>query len=205
MAETFELTNYNFYSSRLDMKLISNIVDTLKEILEEDKKEEQPLFLKVADDFIMNIARKVVQEKKKTFLIGITGESASGKTVFVDNTIEAVVRDKKEDGEQLSSLDLLREHRGDNDGDDKPHDMRERHFQTHKKGLPERKVGERFPEVRKRIPADRCDVHAVHVAEHGHDGNTYGNRRKKQETKERNGGKRRSAHLLLPAESAIFA
>jgi len=54
------------------------------------------LFLKVADDFIMNIARKVVQEKKKTFLIGITGESASGKTVFVDNTIEAVVREKKE-------------------------------------------------------------------------------------------------------------
>ena len=96
MVETFELTNYNFYSSRLDMELISNIVDTLKEILEEDKKEKQPLFLKVADDFILNIARKVVQEKKKTFLIGITGESASGKTVFVDNTIEAVVRDKKE-------------------------------------------------------------------------------------------------------------
>ncbi len=96
MVETFELTNYNFYSSRLDMELITNIVDTLKEILEEDKKQNQPLFLKVADDFILNIARKVVQEKKKTFLIGITGESASGKTVFVDNTIEAVVRDKKE-------------------------------------------------------------------------------------------------------------
>ncbi len=96
MLETFELTNYNFYSSRLDMELITNIVDALKEILEEDKKQEQPLFLKVADDFILNIARKVVQEKKKTFLIGITGESASGKTVFVDNTIEAVVRDKKE-------------------------------------------------------------------------------------------------------------
>ncbi len=96
MAETFELTNYNFYSSRLDMEVISNIVDTLKEILEEDKKQEQPLFLKVSDDFIMNIAKKVVQEKKKTFLIGITGESASGKTVFVDNTISAVVRDKKD-------------------------------------------------------------------------------------------------------------
>ena len=50
MVETFELTNYNFYSSRLDMELITNIVDTLKEILEEDKKQEQPLFLKVADD-----------------------------------------------------------------------------------------------------------------------------------------------------------
>ena len=95
MMETFELTNYNFYSNRVEMELITNIVDSLKEILEEDKKQEQPLFLRVADDFIMNIARRVVQEKKKTFLIGITGESASGKTVFVDNTIEAVVREKR--------------------------------------------------------------------------------------------------------------
>ena len=93
---TFELTDYNFYSSRLDMELISSIVDAFKEILEEDKKQTQPLFLKVADGFIMNLARKVVQEKKRTFLIGITGESASGKTVFVDNTIEAVVREKRE-------------------------------------------------------------------------------------------------------------
>lgn len=96
MMGTLDLTNYNFYSSRLDMELISNIVEGFKEILEEDKKEKQPLFLKVKDNFIMNIARKVVQEKKKTFLIGITGESASGKTVFVDNTIQAVVKDKKE-------------------------------------------------------------------------------------------------------------
>ena len=45
----------------------------------------------------MNIARKVVQEKKRTFLIGITGESASGKTVFVDNTIKAIVKDNRDD------------------------------------------------------------------------------------------------------------
>lgn len=96
MMETFGLTDYNFYSNRVEMELITNIVDSLKEILEEDKKEEQPLFLRVADDFILNIARRVVQEKKRTFLIGITGESASGKTVFVDNTIHAVVRDRKE-------------------------------------------------------------------------------------------------------------
>ncbi len=96
MMETFGLTDYNFYTNRVEMELITSIVDSLKDILEEDKKEAQPLFLKVSDDFIMNIARKVVQEKKKTFLIGITGESASGKTVFVDNTIEAVVRKKRE-------------------------------------------------------------------------------------------------------------
>ena len=40
MMETLDLTSYNFYSSRLDMELISNIVEGFKEILEEDKKEK---------------------------------------------------------------------------------------------------------------------------------------------------------------------
>ena len=90
------LTSYDYYSSRRDMEVISQIVESLKKILEEDKHQPQPLFLKTSDNLILNIARKVVQEKKKTFLIGITGESASGKTVFVDNTIKACVKDKKE-------------------------------------------------------------------------------------------------------------
>jgi uridine kinase len=41
----------------------------------------------------MNFARKVVQEKQKTFLVGIAGESASGKTTFVDNTVKACLKD----------------------------------------------------------------------------------------------------------------
>ena len=95
MATDF-LTSYDYYSSRRDMEIISQIVESLKNILEEDKLQTQPLFLKTSENLILNIARKVVQEKKKTFLIGITGESASGKTVFVDNTIKACVKEKKE-------------------------------------------------------------------------------------------------------------
>ncbi len=90
------LTSYDYYSSRRDMEVISTIVDALNKILEEDKLQPQPLFLKISENLILNIARKVVQEKKKTFLIGITGESASGKTVFVDNTIKACVKKKTE-------------------------------------------------------------------------------------------------------------
>ena len=67
------------------MEVISNIVDALNKILEEDKTQAQPLFLRISENLVLNIARKVVLDKKKTFLIGITGESASGKTVFVDN------------------------------------------------------------------------------------------------------------------------
>lgn len=96
IQNSFELTNYNFYSKRYEMELITTIVDSLKQIIEEDKQEKQPLFIKISDNFIMNIARKVVQEKKKTFLIGIAGESASGKTTFVDNTVKACVKDEIE-------------------------------------------------------------------------------------------------------------
>ncbi len=96
MMQDLGFSSYDYYSSRRDMEIISKIVEALKQILEEDKKEAQPLFLKISENLILNIARKVVQEKKRTFLIGITGESASGKTVFVDNTIKACVKDKKE-------------------------------------------------------------------------------------------------------------
>ncbi len=96
MMTDFQLTSYDYYSSRRDMEVISNIVDALNKILEEDKSQAQPLFLRISENLILNIARKVVLDKKKTFLIGITGESASGKTVFVDNTIKACVKEKKE-------------------------------------------------------------------------------------------------------------
>lgn len=94
MVSSFQLTGYDFYSKRHEMELITSIVEALKEIVEEDKQEKQPLFIKIADNFIMNLARKVVQEKKKTFLIGIAGESASGKTTFVDNTVKVCVKDE---------------------------------------------------------------------------------------------------------------
>lgn len=93
LQDTLHLTDYNFYSKNYEMELITSIVEALKEIIEQDKKEKQPLFIKVADNFIMNFARKVVQERQKTFLIGIAGESASGKTTFVDNTVKSCVKD----------------------------------------------------------------------------------------------------------------
>ena len=49
MLSDFGLTSYDYYSSRRDMEIISTIVDALNKILEEDKKEEQPLFLKISD------------------------------------------------------------------------------------------------------------------------------------------------------------
>lgn len=94
MTRGFDFTGYDFYSNRYETELVTNIVDSMKMILEEDKREKQPLFLKISDNFLLNIAKRVVQEKRKTFLIGITGESASGKSTFVDWTVRACVKDK---------------------------------------------------------------------------------------------------------------
>ena len=65
----FQLTSYDFYSSRSNMEVIAKIVEALKKILEEDKHAIQPLFLKTSENLILNIARKVVLEKKKTLEI----------------------------------------------------------------------------------------------------------------------------------------
>ena len=68
---------------------ISNIVEVVREILRRDKEQKQPLFLKVDDSFIFNIARKIIIQKEKTLLVGIAGESASGKTTFVQSAIHS--------------------------------------------------------------------------------------------------------------------
>lgn len=67
------------------------IVESLKKILAEDKKQKQPLFLKIKDDFIFKMARKAVEMKNRPLVVGIAGESASGKTTFVQNTVNALV------------------------------------------------------------------------------------------------------------------
>ena len=96
MTNSFDITGYNFYSNRYEEDLITNIVDSLKKIIEEDQKEKQPLFLNMKKGFLESIAKKVVLNKTKSILIGITGESASGKSTFVDWTVRACVKDKIE-------------------------------------------------------------------------------------------------------------
>lgn len=94
MVETFELTNYNSIPAAWIWNLSQTLWIRLKKFLKKTK---------TGAAFVPESCGRLYHEyctqscagKEKTFLIGITGESASGKTVFVDNTIEAVVRDKK--------------------------------------------------------------------------------------------------------------
>ena len=75
---------------------ISNIVEVVREILRRDKEQKQPLFLKVDDSFIFNIARKIIIQKERTLLVGIAGESASGKTTFVQRAIHSSMMQKNQ-------------------------------------------------------------------------------------------------------------
>ncbi len=72
------------------------IVESLKKILAEDRQQKQPLFLKIKDDFIFKMARKAVEIKNRPLVIGIAGESASGKTTFVLNTVNALIPKDRE-------------------------------------------------------------------------------------------------------------
>lgn len=85
----------NELSSKLP--IVVKIVDSLKKILEEDKKQKHPLFINVKESVIFNIARRALHEPGTRFLIGIAGESASGKTTFVQNAIRSCIAEERTD------------------------------------------------------------------------------------------------------------
>ena len=53
-----------------------------KQILQRDKKAPTPLFLEVNPNFISKFSRRLIEQPQKRILIGVTGESASGKTTI---------------------------------------------------------------------------------------------------------------------------
>ena len=77
--------------------IIMKIVESVKKILEEDKKQKNPLFINVKESVIFNIARRALNEPDSRFLIGIAGESASGKTTFVQNAIRSCIAEERTD------------------------------------------------------------------------------------------------------------
>src|SRR5574344_884668 len=72
-----------------NLDLVFKILGCIKEVIKKDITQKQPLFLKVKDSFVYNMVRDILSKKRKTILISITGESASGKTTFVQNAIKA--------------------------------------------------------------------------------------------------------------------
>lgn len=53
-----------------------------KQVLEYDKKAPQPVFVDVRYDFIQKFSNRLISNPSKKIMIGITGESASGKSTI---------------------------------------------------------------------------------------------------------------------------
>lgn len=79
------------------LAIVVEIVECLKKILEEDKQQKHPLFLNVKESVIFNTARRALDNPDFRFLIGIAGESASGKTTFVQNAIRSCIAEERTD------------------------------------------------------------------------------------------------------------
>lgn len=60
-----------------------------KQILDYDSKSELPVFKKIKPDFLPKFTKRLIHNPEKHILIGISGESASGKTTIC-NTIKEV-------------------------------------------------------------------------------------------------------------------
>ena len=62
-----------------------------KQVLSYDSKVEEPIFIDVKYDFIQKFSRRLITNPSKRIMIGITGESASGKSTIckeLSNVIE---------------------------------------------------------------------------------------------------------------------
>ena len=77
--------------------VIFKIVESLNKILREDQQQKQPLFLSINEQFLLKLVTGIVKNPKKSYLIGIAGESASGKTTLVQNAAKALIKDERRD------------------------------------------------------------------------------------------------------------
>jgi len=78
------------------------------QILEYDKKSETPVFKSIHPDFINKFTQRIINLPEKHFLIGISGESASGKTTIC-NTIKQATERLKMPVEILSADNYFRD------------------------------------------------------------------------------------------------
>ena len=71
------------FNSRTGRELLAFYLQTkFKQILAYDKRCENPIFKEVNPTFISRFTKRLINNPAKRFLIGITGESASGKSTI---------------------------------------------------------------------------------------------------------------------------
>ena len=71
------------FSQKTGRELLAFYLQTkFKQILAFDKKADVPVFIELKNDFISRFTKRLINNPSKRILIGITGESASGKSTM---------------------------------------------------------------------------------------------------------------------------
>lgn len=71
------------FSTKTGREFLAFYLQTkFKQILAYDKKTERPVFKEINPNFISKFSRRLIENPSKRILIGVTGESASGKTTI---------------------------------------------------------------------------------------------------------------------------
>lgn len=91
------MSSANSTEKIVEMSYVAKILNNIREVIAEDRRQKQPLILRINEAFIFNIARKAITDKNSTFLMSIAGESASGKTTLVKNTAKACLKSDTND------------------------------------------------------------------------------------------------------------
>lgn len=65
-----------------------------KQVIAYDKTAKEPIFVDIKNDFIQRFTKRLIQYPQKRIMIGITGESASGKSTIC-NAIKRVIKEFK--------------------------------------------------------------------------------------------------------------
>ena len=61
-----------------------------KQVLAYDSKAQEPIFIDVRYDFIQKFSRRLISNPEKRIMIGITGESASGKSTICKSISDVI-------------------------------------------------------------------------------------------------------------------
>jgi len=68
---------------------VSDLDSKFKQIIDFDRNSETPIFKSINPDFITRLTKRLINNPEKNILIGISGESASGKTTICNTIMQA--------------------------------------------------------------------------------------------------------------------
>lgn len=81
------------FSQKTGRELLAFYLQTkFKQVLAYDKKAEKSVIVEIKDDFIARFTKRLINNPQKRILIGITGESASGKSTICSETTNFISR-----------------------------------------------------------------------------------------------------------------